>query len=444
MKSVLVVGGGIAGLVAALLAARKGNRVHLVERSRECGGLLNSFRGTDDHDYDYGIHVPRETGITSLDELLYGDLCSDEWQRLPIIKAGAFFGGAYSDTSKFPDTNRLPKALYEQGLAEILRCPPGEKQGESARDYLVHRFGATYTRCVMEPASNKFYGIGLDGLAPTALLPFGLNRIIVSTPEVSRELKRSAHFDSRVAFHFSDEGQSGLAHYYPTKGGIGRWVKVLERMVETEGVTLQTGLQVESVSHDSDTIYAMTLSDGHRIEAEQFVWTVDPSILLRLTSQRAASFTPTFRTTHLYYFVVDRPFKADSYYYVCYDQGFRTFRTTLYSNLRSDPTERARPSCCVEVLCDTLEAEPEAADILQEQIGMGVIDEAAHWTLVGKKTIRRSFPVLSAEFVETVESLKTSLASSFDNVLLLGRASGGAFLVNDVLRQAYEEVNRRL
>ena len=42
-KEVIVVGGGIAGLTAALSLAHKGKDVLLVEKNDYCGGLMNSF-----------------------------------------------------------------------------------------------------------------------------------------------------------------------------------------------------------------------------------------------------------------------------------------------------------------------------------------------------------------------------------------------------------------
>ena len=49
-KTGVVVGGGLAGLFASLLMAKKFDKVILIERSPKCGGLLRS--AIDDH----GIH----------------------------------------------------------------------------------------------------------------------------------------------------------------------------------------------------------------------------------------------------------------------------------------------------------------------------------------------------------------------------------------------------
>ena len=39
----IVVGGGIAGLTAAVYLAREGKKVLLIEKNEECGGLVNTF-----------------------------------------------------------------------------------------------------------------------------------------------------------------------------------------------------------------------------------------------------------------------------------------------------------------------------------------------------------------------------------------------------------------
>ena len=42
-KDIIVVGGGIAGLTAALSLVHKGKDVLLIEKNGNCGGLMNSF-----------------------------------------------------------------------------------------------------------------------------------------------------------------------------------------------------------------------------------------------------------------------------------------------------------------------------------------------------------------------------------------------------------------
>ena len=75
---------------------------------------------------------------------------------------------------------------------------------------------------------------------------------------------------------------------------------------------------------------------------------------------------------------------------------------------------------------------------------MGVIDERSHWTVVGKKVIQNGFPVMSPESLRVTEEMAYLVADSFDNVLLLGRASSGAFLMNEILQHTYDVIEERL
>lgn len=58
----IVVGGGIAGLTCAAFLAKEGRRVLLIEKNRECGGLVNSF-SHNGFQFDTGIRALENAGI---------------------------------------------------------------------------------------------------------------------------------------------------------------------------------------------------------------------------------------------------------------------------------------------------------------------------------------------------------------------------------------------
>ena len=60
--STIIVGGGIAGLTAAAYLTRAGQKVLLIEKNEECGGLVNSIRRDGFH-FDTGVRALEDAGI---------------------------------------------------------------------------------------------------------------------------------------------------------------------------------------------------------------------------------------------------------------------------------------------------------------------------------------------------------------------------------------------
>jgi len=58
----IIVGGGIAGLTSAAYLSREGHKILLIEKNRECGGLVNSFTRDGFH-FDSGVRALIDAGI---------------------------------------------------------------------------------------------------------------------------------------------------------------------------------------------------------------------------------------------------------------------------------------------------------------------------------------------------------------------------------------------
>jgi phytoene dehydrogenase-like protein len=58
----IIVGGGIAGLTSAAYLSREGQKVLLIEKNSECGGLVNSFTRDGFH-FDAGVRALEDAGI---------------------------------------------------------------------------------------------------------------------------------------------------------------------------------------------------------------------------------------------------------------------------------------------------------------------------------------------------------------------------------------------
>ena len=58
----IIVGGGMAGLTSAAYLSRAGQKVLLIEKNKECGGLVNSFT-RDGFQFDAGVRALEDAGI---------------------------------------------------------------------------------------------------------------------------------------------------------------------------------------------------------------------------------------------------------------------------------------------------------------------------------------------------------------------------------------------
>ncbi len=58
----IIVGGGIAGLTSAAYLSKKGQKVLLIEKNKECGGLVNSFSRNGFH-FEAGVRALEDAGI---------------------------------------------------------------------------------------------------------------------------------------------------------------------------------------------------------------------------------------------------------------------------------------------------------------------------------------------------------------------------------------------
>jgi protoporphyrinogen oxidase len=141
---VLVLGAGPAGLGAALLLAREGARVALVEARDEVGGLCVTRR-RDGFAYDVGGHIPFVRDGARLDwlrDLLGADLRYVD-RPVACVRDGRIVPGRYLDQR--PEPPLIPAA-----------------RDESARGELGARFGADFVDGVLRRYLEKIDGVPLE------------------------------------------------------------------------------------------------------------------------------------------------------------------------------------------------------------------------------------------------------------------------------------------
>src|SRR5690606_9040510 len=199
----VVVGGGIAGLVAALILLNQGRRVRLIDRAPALGGLMRSVQSPHGQSFDIGTHYLLSTGLPE----------------------GNMFGGVLNTESGCLDARRLEVSLLERIRREIFDRAGRDMQAEygTLAEQADAMYGPTAAETLIAPLMRRFTGLPLEELAPDAHHAFGLSRIILLDDAEARAAKKTPQLDQVVAYVRGADNTSSIIKYYPKQGGIGRW-----------------------------------------------------------------------------------------------------------------------------------------------------------------------------------------------------------------------------
>lgn len=437
-SSSLVVGGGIAGLLATYILADAGREVTLLERGPELGGLLRSRLLPTGHFVDFGTHFMADTGIRELDDVLGRALPPVARHSLSPLRAGTFSFGRLNTDSPCLDIRGLGRSIEAQIVAEMLSSEDEARIPENLAEHVEDLFGTMARQNLFEPIFEKLCGAPCSQLAPNAMRMFSLERVVALTPEAARRLKTTPHGDRRFGFHSADERKNAAVAYYPTVGGIGRLTDGLAQLATAAGARMATGTFVTEILRQPDGRLSVTCSNGMTRTVDELVWSAPLPHLLRLLGERPTGL-PQFRSALIEHFVFDKPYISGLHYFHSYDPGVSPFRVTLYDNVTS-PTNGGHV-CTVETLrVPTEHIDPsEHLDTTQQHlVQMGIIAPGASRIYAESHLEQAAFPVPTTSLQQQVAAQRLRVAQLLPECKLIGRATGRDFFMSDVLRETWQ------
>ncbi|WP_440083571.1 phytoene desaturase family protein [Streptosporangium sp. LJ11] len=270
MPEVTVIGGGVGGMVSALLLARQGHRVRLYERLPRLGGKLAEHT-RDGFTFSVGpslLTLPAVfTGLgLELDLVELDELCRYRFADGSTL-------AAYRDPART--------------AAEVDRLAPGEGRAWLAfLDWARNCFDASRRTFFTGPLTRPPAEARLSDLlavAPGRTLD-GLARRFFTDPRLRQYVGRYATYAGSSPYRAPaalgcvpaiEHGEGGW--YVP--GGLPRIADALALMLEKAGVEVVLGAEVTQVLADTERVNGVRLASGERDRADVVVANTDAAAL---------------------------------------------------------------------------------------------------------------------------------------------------------------------
>ncbi|MGH0051771.1 MAG: phytoene desaturase family protein, partial [Sphaerochaetaceae bacterium] len=266
---VVIVGGGIAGLVAAAYSARSGYSVLLCEQQDKLGGLVNSFK-RNGFTYDQGIRAIENSGIVFPMLKQLGIELS--WVRSSVTLMVGNEKVVVESKESFGTYQRMLEKLFPENTHDITNIMEEIKKITTYMD-------------VLYGIDNPLFLDSYEDLSYVrkTLLPW-LFKYLRTTRKIGKLNEPVAEYLKRftdnqalidiIAQHFFTDTPTFFAlsyfglyleYQYPM-GGTGSLPKVLEEYLRSHGVNIRLNFPVTSINVEQKAIEG-NISYGHLIWA---------------------------------------------------------------------------------------------------------------------------------------------------------------------------------
>jgi protoporphyrinogen oxidase len=272
----IILGGGIAGLTAAYELGQQGQRVLLVERGREVGGLARTFV-RDGYRFDIGGHRfhSHNPAVVQWVQKLVGDDLLTVPRRSHIYLNGRFANYPI----EFPNALALfPLAQSAKMAGSYLAAhlKPHRQPDHSFEEWVVRRFGRAMYEIFFRPYTEKVWGIPCHQLsADWAAQRIGLPNLWQT---IKHALRPAAQTPATAITQF----------YYP-RHGFGQIPHALRQAICQQGGQMMTQTQPTQIVPQAKGFGLVVAHGGRRFEVQtaDLISTIPLPALLPLLPQTA-------------------------------------------------------------------------------------------------------------------------------------------------------------
>lgn len=436
MKQYLVVGGGIVGMVASFLLAKRGKEVVLVEAAPHLGGLLRgpSFGGRH---FDHGTHSLASTGVPEIDDFLLSGFTTDQFNLFhghDSDRSGSFSAAGWNEDTSFFDIR--PEGIAAD-IVEWRRSNVALPVIRSAHDELQSLYGSKAAPFFGQMLSSVF-GRDPRELGANAVKLLALHRAVLMSnedieacPDIAKVSPVIAHPDRA---RYNRRPPPDTCSIYPKVRGLGRVIDRLEAKLERVGVQVLKSTTLERSGSD---FIARSPAVEQNILNPEVLWTAGVPGAANLFLNKRFDAEPSYKVCWIAHVELSKKLRRLlNYYYFVRHPGLCTYRLTNYSALTLDDSDRAYT---LEITAPRSLSEADMAELVKNELHtMGLAESSSDVSFLRLSRLNYSFLNATVNFETWCGAVVQELKGK---VPMIGPwSSRGMFFTGDCLRDLYSRL----
>ena len=469
-ENIIILGGGIPGIFSALYLSKLNPNwnIHLIESSKQIGGLYNSFNHEEGGTFDKGMHIIYETCISEIDSIIRDCLNKDEWLYLEGNYkdiAGVFHNKKLEKDSPYMHIESLNRRKLNICLGDFLKTlkkqAPNFKECSNAEDFFQKRFGTLLTKELIEPVIQKLWGRPLNKLHPSSTRIVLMDRLRMFSEETTSDLMKSELIRSRIAYpnqmKLEKKYRNSQRGLYPKKFGMSNLIKGMEINLEKSGINVHRNSSISSIEVSNNLIKRVSIKTNNsliELDSIKFLHsTISSSKILNLfgINHKKVKLDKSHIQKYVYFLIDSKPNMGNLYYFFSFQKGSKLYRVTNYaaycpSAIRTHKGIKAWP-ICIELHYKN--KNPNDKEILNDGISELLktkVIQSSKSIIFSKVESAGGFPLLTLRncaYLQESNSLLENL--KLENLLIAGQAPDkGIFFLHDILKNIFELINNKL
>ena len=279
----IIVGGGIAGLTSAAYLSRAGQKVLLIEKNSECGGLVNSFTRDGFH-FDSGVRALEDAGIIFA-------MLKDLKIKLEVVKSPVSLGIEneiiqIENLDSVSDYKELLIKLYPESEEEIYEVIKSIRKIMRDMDVLYGIENPVFKDLKHD---REFIFKKLLPWLPKFIFTVGkINRMNMPVEDYLGSIVKnhslrdiiSQHFFKNTPAFFAMSYFSLYLDYFYPKGGVGKLPEALKNKITECGGKIKTETKITEVLAEKCLVKDQ---DNIAYKYENLIWAADLKTLYKIT-----------------------------------------------------------------------------------------------------------------------------------------------------------------